>query len=54
MGQGTRLELTGDISPEGIAGAAVLGPLATLAFKRGMRQNLAALKRTLESTARGS
>ncbi|MGH8975956.1 MAG: SRPBCC family protein [Acidimicrobiia bacterium] len=44
----TRVELSGDITPDGLAGVAGLGPLATLAFKRGMQHNLASLKRVVE------
>ena len=49
---GTRLRLTGEISGEGLGLAAALGPVATLAFKRGMQQNLATLKRLLEDGLR--
>lgn len=47
---GTRLALSGDITAEGLHGpAAVLGPIASIAFKRGMTHNLTTLKRLLES-----
>ena len=47
---GTLLTLRGDISAEGLRGpAALLGPLATTLFKNGMRTNLAALARLVES-----
>ena len=45
----TRLELHGEITPDGLAGVAGLRPLAALAFKRGMQHNLASLKRVVES-----
>jgi hypothetical protein len=47
---GTRLTLHGEISAEGLSGpAALLGPLATTLFKNGMKTNLAALARLVES-----
>lgn len=47
---GTRLALSGDITTEGLHGpAAVFGPIASIAFKRGMTHNLNTLKRLLES-----
>jgi len=46
---GTRLTLDGSISVTGLRGpAALLGPLAQGLFKRGMRDNLGALKEILE------
>ncbi|MGH9035864.1 MAG: SRPBCC family protein [Acidimicrobiia bacterium] len=48
----TRLDLSGDIRPEGLPGAVLLGPFATLAFKRGMQHNLAALRGILETKGR--
>jgi hypothetical protein len=49
-GAGTRVTLHGDISAEGLSGpAALLGPLATTLFKNGMKTNLAALARLVES-----
>jgi len=48
-GDGTRLTLEGTISGAGLSGpAALLGPLAEGLFKRGMRDNLGALKQILE------
>ena len=48
-GNATRLTLEGTISGAGLAGpAALLGPLAEGLFKRGMRDNLGVLKKTLE------
>ena len=45
----TRLTLEGTISGAGLTGpAALLGPLAEGLFKRGMRDNLGALKEILE------
>ncbi len=45
----TRLTLEGTISGAGLTGpAALLGPLAEGLFKRGMRNNLGALKEILE------
>jgi uncharacterized protein YndB with AHSA1/START domain len=45
----TQLTLRGTISGAGLAGpAALLGPLAEGVFKRGMRDNLGALKEILE------
>jgi hypothetical protein len=47
---GTQLTLEGEISGEGLPGPlALLGPLAERAFARGMRINLEALKRWIES-----
>jgi uncharacterized protein YndB with AHSA1/START domain len=47
---GTRLTLDGQISAEGLSGpAALLGGLAERLFERGMRTNLGALKRIVES-----
>ena len=49
-GAGTSVTLVGDITTEGLPGVpAALAPLATRAFKHGMGQNLAALKRIVES-----
>jgi uncharacterized protein YndB with AHSA1/START domain len=46
---GTLLTLTGDISAEGLPGAAaLLGPLATTLFKNGMRTNLEVFARLVE------
>jgi Polyketide cyclase / dehydrase and lipid transport len=48
-GDATRLTLEGTISGVGLRGpAALLGPLAEGLFKRGMRDNLGALKALLE------
>jgi uncharacterized protein YndB with AHSA1/START domain len=48
-GDTTRLTLEGTISASGLPGpAGLLGPLAEGLFKRGMRDNLGALKRALE------
>lgn len=48
--EGTHLRLEGDITGEGIEGpAALLAPFASKLFARGMRSNLAELKRILES-----
>jgi uncharacterized protein YndB with AHSA1/START domain len=48
-GDATRLTLEGTISGAGLTGpAALLGPLAEGLFKRGMRDNLGALKEILE------
>jgi uncharacterized protein YndB with AHSA1/START domain len=48
-GDATRLTLEGTISGAGLTGpAALLGPLAERAFKRGMRVNLGVLKELLE------
>jgi uncharacterized protein YndB with AHSA1/START domain len=48
-GETTRLTLEGTISGAGLSGpAALLGPLAEGLFKRGMRDNLGALKEILE------
>jgi len=48
-GDTTRLTLEGTISGAGLSGpAALLGPLAEGLFKRGMRDNLGALKQILE------
>lgn len=48
-GVATRLTLEGTISGAGLTGpAALLGPLAEGLFKRGMRDNLGALKGILE------
>jgi hypothetical protein len=50
LATGTRLKLHGEISAEGLSGpAALLGPLATSLFKNGMKTNLAALARLVES-----
>jgi hypothetical protein len=47
--EATRLTLQGSISGAGLSGpAALLGPLAEGLFKRGMRDNLGALKNQLE------
>src|SRR5439155_6586826 len=47
----TRVTLTGEITVEGLPGVPVaLAPVATQLFKRGMGQNLAALKRLVESS----
>ena len=47
---GTRLTLHGDISADGLPGpAARLGGLANQVFKQGMKKNLDALKRILET-----
>jgi len=49
-GNGTRLTLEASISGEGLAGpAALFAPLAEGLFKRGMRDNLAQLRRIIES-----
>ncbi len=46
---GTRLTLEGTITGEGLKGhAALLAPLASTFFKRGMAENLRTLKRVLE------
>jgi uncharacterized protein YndB with AHSA1/START domain len=48
-GDATQLTLEGTISGAGLTGpAALLGPLAEGIFKRGMRDNLGALKEILE------
>jgi uncharacterized protein YndB with AHSA1/START domain len=48
-GEATKLTLEGTISGAGLTGpAALLGPLAEGLFKRGMRDNLDALKEILE------
>ncbi len=44
---GTELELDAEVELEGVA--AILGPLAARAVKRGVDENLATLKRLLES-----
>jgi uncharacterized protein YndB with AHSA1/START domain len=50
-GSGTLLTLDGRISPAGLPGpVARVDPLATQLFKRGMKQNLNELKRTIEAT----
>lgn len=47
---GTRLTLEGTISGRGLAGpAALLAPLASRFFERGMAENLRALKQVLEA-----
>lgn len=47
--EGTALTLHGEIRGKGLSGpAALLAPLASQFFKRGMEKNLAALTRTLE------
>jgi uncharacterized protein YndB with AHSA1/START domain len=47
--QGTRLQLEGTISTAGLPGPArLLGPVAEQLFKRGMRDNLSALRGMLE------
>ena len=49
-GAGTEVTLVGDITAEGLAGIpAALAPFATRAFRQGMGQNLAVLKRMLEA-----
>jgi uncharacterized protein YndB with AHSA1/START domain len=49
VGDAARLTLEGTISGAGLTGpAALLGPLAEGLFKRGMRDNLGALKEILE------
>ena len=46
----TRVTLSGDITADGLSGIpAALAPLAAQFFGRGMRHNLAALKRLVES-----
>src|SRR5262245_12923463 len=51
-GEASRLTLDADISSEGLPGPlAKLDAVATRAFKRGMQDNLAELKRLLESNA---
>jgi uncharacterized protein YndB with AHSA1/START domain len=48
---GTRLRLEGEISGEGIGGPlALLAPLASKLFERGMRTNLASFKRLVEGS----
>ena len=50
-GQKTRLRLDGEISGAGLGGVfALLAPLAPRLFERGMRANLATLKRVLEKS----
>lgn len=47
---GTELTLEGEISGDGLPGpAALLGPLASQFFERGMRTNLEALRRWIEA-----
>jgi hypothetical protein len=51
-GEESRLTLDADISSDGLPGLlARLDAIATRAFKRGMQDNLAELKRLLESNA---
>jgi uncharacterized protein YndB with AHSA1/START domain len=45
-GSGTKLELAAEVELPGVAGA--LGPLASVAVKRGVNSNFAELKRILE------
>jgi hypothetical protein len=46
----TRLRLEGEISGEGLGGPlALLGPLASTLFERGMRTNIATFKRLVEA-----
>jgi hypothetical protein len=45
-GSGTKVELAAEVELPGVAGA--LGPLASLAVKRGVKSNFADLKRILE------
>ncbi|MCI0159156.1 SRPBCC family protein [Leifsonia shinshuensis] len=48
-GQGSRLQLDGSISAEGLPGPArLLGPLAERLFRNGMRDNLGTLQRIVE------
>ena len=50
-GAGTRLHLEGDIDGTGLPGPlGHMGPLASQLFKRGMRDNLAQLKRLVETS----
>jgi Polyketide cyclase / dehydrase and lipid transport len=50
IASGTLLRLDGRITTAGLPGpAAHLGPIATLAFKRGMKHNLAVLKAVIEA-----
>ena len=47
---GTHLTLEGEISGKGLTGAAaLLAPLAPALFERGMRENIAVLKRLIEA-----
>jgi len=50
QGAGTRVILDGDITTEGLPVPAPLRPIATRAFQHGMAQNLAVLKRIVESS----
>ena len=49
QGSATTVILAGDITTEGLPVPAPLRPLATRAFQHGMAQNLATLKRIVES-----
>ena len=54
-GKVTRLRLEGEISGDGLShGLALLAPFAQRFFERGMRANLATLKRRLENTNTGT
>ncbi|MDT0157124.1 SRPBCC family protein [Microbacterium sp. ARD32] len=49
-GRGTRLQLEGSISAEGLPGMGhLLGPLAEPLFRRGMQENLGTLKALLQT-----